>query len=690
MYNRQTNKPELLLPAGGMESVIAAVQNGADAVYLGGRQFSARQNAENFDEDALAEAVRYCKTRGVKVYQTLNTLLFDAQLFRADEAIAASCRAGIDAFIVQDWGVVQLIRTVAPDMPIHGSTQMSVHTAEGARLLKEAGLSRIVLAREMSVNEIREITRTVGIETEVFIHGALCMSVSGQCYLSGMLGTRSGNRGACAGTCRLPFSLNGRRDDYALSLKDLCAKEQLRALCEAGVTSLKIEGRMKRPEYAAAAAAAYRAELDNEKGDFDTLRAVFSRSGFTDGYLAGKPDHKMFGTRQKEDVISATDKLYRILRTSYKGENGRTPLSLHAVILKDHPVTLTGKAGAYTVVAEGAVPQTALNRPATEESVVRVLKKLGGTVFAPGELTAEVADGLMVPVSALNELRRTVCEQLAAKLSEFTPPETRPMAPLPADTAGYTGIPAVHARFEKREQLSAQALACADRFSLPLGEVLADPDALLPYRDKLMIELPRLMFGREAEIGKQLSMLKDRGFTRTVCENIAHIALSRAYGMEMTGGAYLNCTNSLNAQWLTEQGLSAVTLSFEMRAADIARTRTSVPRGIVACGHLPLMLYRNCPGKGEAGCRGCSRSRVLTDRYGKTFPLLCMQPSGSALLNGTPLWTADKLSDFGKIAFVTCYFTNEDAAACAGLLQKQREGAKPEGDFTRGLYYRSI
>ena len=265
MNSRPAFKPELLLPAGGMESVVAAVQNGADAVYLGGRQFSARQNAENFDEEALEQAVRYCKARGVKIYQTLNTLLFDNQLAEAERAVRLACRIGIDAFIVQDWGVVRLIQTLAPDMPIHGSTQMSVHTLAGARLLKEAGLSRVVLAREMSLDEIREICKEADIETEVFIHGALCMSVSGQCYLSGMLGTRSGNRGACAGTCRLPFSLHGKRDEYALSLKDLCAQKQLEALCEAGVTSLKIEGRMKRPEYVAAAAA-YRDELDGQIG----------------------------------------------------------------------------------------------------------------------------------------------------------------------------------------------------------------------------------------------------------------------------------------------------------------------------------------------------------------------------------------------------------------------------------------
>lgn len=692
MNSRPAFKPELLLPAGGMESVVAAVQNGADAVYLGGRQFSARQNAENFDEEALEQAVRYCKARGVKIYQTLNTLLFDNQFAEAKQAVRLACRIGIDAFIVQDWGVVRLIRTIAPDMPVHGSTQMSVHTPAGARLLKAAGLSRVVLAREMSLEEIGEVCESVDIETEVFIHGALCMSVSGQCYLSGMLGTRSGNRGACAGTCRLPFSLHGKQNEYALSLKDLCAQKQLEALCEADVTSLKIEGRMKRPEYVAAAAAAYRNELDGRSGDFDTLRAVFSRSGFTDGYLAGERGRAMFGVRQREDVVAATEKLYRMLRNTYKTETGRVPLSMHAVIRKDSPVVLTARdADGHTAYVEGAVPETAQNRPATEESIVRVLSKLGGTIFAPDQITAEVEDGLMVPVSEINACRRSICGQITKQRE--TPvqiPVLRAAPSIPEDRGASGTAPAVYARFERFLQLSDEALSLAACFSLPLDEVFHHRDALFCHRNRLMIELPRLMFGREQDVLCRLSALKADGFQTAVCENIAHIALAKQCGMKLFGGAFLNCTNSRSAQWLSDQGLSSLTLSFEMRAQDISRMKTVVPRGIIACGHLPLMLWRNCPAKGEKGCAGCTQRCTLTDRYGKSFSILCMRPSGSAMLNGDMLWTADKTMDFGRISFVTCYFTTESAKVCGDLLLRQKAGQKPVGAFTRGLYYRSI
>lgn len=692
MKSKPAFKPELLLPAGGMEAVIAAVQNGADAVYLGGKQFSARQNAENFDEESLEQAVSYCKARGVKVYQTLNTLLFDTQLQEVEQAIRRACRIGVDAFIVQDWGAVEMIRKTAPAMPIHGSTQMSVHTPAGARLLKAAGLSRIVLAREMEISEIREVCESVDIETEVFIHGALCMSVSGQCYLSGMLGTRSGNRGACAGTCRLPFSLHKKREEYALSLKDLCAQKQLAALCEMGVSSLKVEGRMKRPEYVAAAARAYRSALDHQDGDFDTLRAVFSRSGFTDGYLSGKRDRAMFGVRQKEDVVSATDRLHRKLRATYQTENGRVLLSLHAAIRKGHPVVVTAyDRDGHVARTEGAIPELAQNRPATQESVIRVLSKLGGTIFRADSITAEVEDGLMVPVAALNACRRDVCEKINALRSCISAvPVSQQSLKLSPDLGASAAPPVIRARFARYSQISDAALSVAACFSLPIEEVVRHKEELAAFRDRVMIELPRLLFGREQDILDSLRVLCRDGFRNVVCENIAHIALAKQCGMALHGGVFLNCTNSLSAQWLSGQGVSSLTLSFEMRARDIANMKTAVPRGVISCGRLPLMLWRNCPAKTEKGCAGCDRQQVLTDRLGKVFPVFCMQPFGAAMLNSEMLWTADKTRDFGRIAFVTCYFTTESAAVCADILFRQKEGEKLSGTFTRGLYYRSI
>ena len=398
--------PELLLPAGELSSVTAAVRCGADAVYLGGQSFSARQNARNFSPEELEQAVRFCHARGVKVYQTLNTLIFDRQFPALEQAVRLGCALGIDAFIVQDWGLISLLRERCPGMRLHASTQMTVHTLRGARLLKELGAERVVLARELSLEEIREIAGNAGIETEVFVHGALCMSVSGQCYLSGMIGGRSGNRGSCAGACRLPWRAGaGRPDpagDYALS-------------------SLKVEGRMKRPEYVAAAARAYRAALDGEPPELEPLRAVFSRSGFTGGYLSGRRDREMFGFRQKEDVTAATPKVLKALEHAYQAERGRVPLSLRLEARAGQPLRLTGSDGARAVQAEGLPPEPAESRPSTREGVEASLGKLGGTIFLPGECRAELDEGLFLPAAAVNGLRRRVCEELL-RLREETAP----------------------------------------------------------------------------------------------------------------------------------------------------------------------------------------------------------------------------------------------------------------------------
>jgi putative protease len=374
-------KIEVLCPAGDMESVTAAVQNGANAVYLGMKDFSARQSAKNFDYDDLREAISYCHARGVFVYLALNTILFDNQFEDAKDCIAAACELGVDAIIVQDLGVLSLVQKMCPTMPIHASTQMAVHTVKGAQLLKEQGVTRVVLARELTLQEIKEIAQTVEIETEVFVHGALCMSVSGQCYMSGMIGTRSGNRGNCAGTCRLPFTSNGVAG-YDLSLKDSCLVNYVEALKQAGVTSLKIEGRMKRPEYVAAAASAYHNAAVGEEADIETLQAVFSRSGFTDGYLTGKADASMFGYRQKEDVVATTNQILKSLQNTYKKERPCVAVTFHFVAKENQPISLTiTDCDNNQVTVTAGIPEIAQKAPMNEESVQRSLSKLGGTPF---------------------------------------------------------------------------------------------------------------------------------------------------------------------------------------------------------------------------------------------------------------------------------------------------------------------
>ena len=306
-------KPEILAPAGSPQALIAAVRSGADAVYLGIKGLNARRSAENFDDDQLKEAVAYCHKHNVKVHLTLNTLVSDGELEKAQEAVRLACESGVDAIIVQDIGLAELIHRNAPEMPLHASTQMSVQTAAGLKRLKKLGFTRAVLPRELSKEEIKKLCENSPIELECFVHGALCMCVSGQCLFSAVLGSRSGNRGACAQPCRLPFGVeNGTGHD--LSLKDLSLIDYIAEMAEMGVCSFKIEGRMKRPEYVAAAVKACRNSVDGVADNAlrDDLRSVFSRSGFTDGYYRNKLGYDMFGIRRKDDVTAASGVLKKL------------------------------------------------------------------------------------------------------------------------------------------------------------------------------------------------------------------------------------------------------------------------------------------------------------------------------------------------------------------------------------------
>ena len=409
-------KPELLAPAGSYDSLVAAVRTGADAVYLGVGAFNARRNAHNFSlessEDAacsLREAVSFCHGRGVKVHLALNTLVRDRELPEAMKIAQQACACGVDALIVQDRGLARCLRAAAPTMPLHASTQLSCHTPQGVRILREAGFSRVVLAREMSCEEIAACA-DLGCELEVFAHGALCMCVSGQCALSALLGGRSGNRGLCAQPCRLPFAVGHRpkEGEAALSLKDQSLYRHIDELKALGVASLKIEGRMKRPEYVAAATAVFRRLLDGETPDpqlVEDLQAVFSRSGFTDAYFTGKRGANLFGNRRAEDVASSAV-LARLARL-YDRETPRVAVSVR---LTDEPLRLTVSDGdGHTVTSTAPSDTPVLDKALSAERVTEQLKKAGGTPFAVSVTEAVTPS---VPLSAINALRRRAGEVL--------------------------------------------------------------------------------------------------------------------------------------------------------------------------------------------------------------------------------------------------------------------------------------
>ena len=682
---------EILAPVGSEEMLRAAVFSGADAVYLGFSGFNARTGAGNFDADSLQEAVRFCHARGVAVHVALNTTVYGTELSALEQAIRAVAASGADAVICQDLAVATLIGKIAPQLPRHGSTQMSVHTLQGALELKELGFTRVVLARELSLPEVEHITKHCGIETECFIHGALCMSVSGQCYMSAFLGGRSGNRGSCAGPCRLPFEANALPEGkpgrlHHLSLKDNSAIDKLDKLQALGVASAKIEGRLRTPEYVAAAVSACLAGREGRAYDRDLLKNAFSRSGFTSGYLDGKIDGTMFGVRSEADA-ELTKKTLPMLRELYRRERSRVPVQMKLEIEEGgEKLTVTDADGNKAFAYGDAEPQPARTDPT--ESLNRSLTKTGGTPFTAEKITVEMDGGpWFIPGSAVNELRREALDALLKKREVLRPwPTTEEhVAALPQRTLPPRRT--LRARFERWDQVPERALDGVEYLILPIAQADRVPRE---WRAKTLLELPRVMFGAlEQDTARRIAATQDAGFAGYEVSNIAHLRLCR--GLPMTGGFGLNITNNVAAQFYAEQGLSSLLILPEVKDSDIAsiaptRNGKPVPTGVMIYGHMPLMLTRACPLQNIHDCAHCDKTGVLTDRKAKKFPVRCGL-GVRTIYNPVPIYMGDKPGALA-VDYGVAYFTLESREEAAQVLDMIRTHAPFEGEFTRGLYFK--
>ena len=680
---------EILAPAGGEAQLRAAVLCGADAVYLGLRGFNARAGAENFDENTLPQTVGWCHARGVRVYATLNTLVTDRELPQWLHSLDAVAAAGVDGVLVQDLGLAKIIRQRYPTLPLHASTQMTIHNLAGARLLEEMGFAQVVLARELSKEEIAAICAGTSMRCEVFVHGALCMSVSGQCYLSSVLGERSGNRGRCAQPCRLDFKSHGR--GYALSLKDLTLTDRLRELEALGVASFKIEGRLKRPEYVAAAVTACRQSLAGEVPDLETLQSVFSRSGFTDGYYTARRDLTMFGTRTREDAAAAAAVLGKLSALT-RNEVGRLPVDMVLTMAPGEPATLAVTDGTHRVEVAGEVPQTALTRPTDEELARRALEKCGGTPFYLQNLTCHIGEGLMLPLSALNRLRAAALTDLAEARSVVVPyPQAPAAAGEPAGGARRGGAPRLGCRLAAAAQMTPAIRRGGGRLSLPLHELAERPELLETGAERWVAELPAFCAPQQEEaVMRALRKLKEQGLTAALCGNLGSLLMARETGLRIIGDYGLNIINSPAAQQAAALGCDEITLSFECERNAARNIHSPIPIGVIAYGRLPLMLLRNCPGKTAAGCGDCRGINHITDRRGEDFPLQCQNRQYTHLLNPRPLFLSDRLPEWDFCDFLTLRFTTETPAECDAILEMYQTGAAPAGPFTRGLYYRTL
>lgn len=691
---------ELLSPAGSPEGVIAAVQNGADAVYMGMGAFNARRGAKNFTDEEFVKAVRYCHVRGCKVYVTLNTLVNDREMRDAVAAAKLASDAGADALIVQDLGMSYAIRCALPDIPLHASTQMSLHNLAGVEAAAEMGITRAVLARELSFEQIRFITKNASIETEVFVHGALCFCHSGQCYMSALIGRRSGNRGLCAQPCRLQYSLGGRMDDHPLSLKDNCLVDQIRRLEEAGVASLKIEGRMKRPEYTGIVTGVYakaiREQRNPDKEEMELLEKTFSRQGFTQGYFIGdKLD--MFGVRSEPDKDA--DKIFAAARKQYaEGEMRRVPVHFYTVLEKgEHIKAIAFDDDGHKAIATGPVPERAKRQGLTEQYLIEQMFKTGGTPYNCIENKAKAEPGLYLPASEINELRRKLIAKLSAEREKA--PERRTLR-IPAPPVNVPAIsdPARIYQVRTAEQLTPElAELKPDYIYFPAMELAENFEPLRPFIDngaRPVAVMPRVITDDQSrEVYAALEKLFDYGVNEALTGNLGHVFIARQAGMKVRGDFGLNAFNSYTLRVLQDAGFISATASFELRLAQIKAMAKPVDTELIIYGRLPLMVSDQCIIRQSAGRCNCQTPGQLSDRMGSVFPVVKEFGCRNVIYNAHKLYLADKRDDLYALGLwgLRMLFTTESPRECVEVAKGYLglTDYKPNV-LTRGLYYRGV
>ncbi|MBQ7817172.1 MAG: U32 family peptidase [Oscillospiraceae bacterium] len=690
---------ELLAPAGSMEALHAAVQNGANAVYLGSGAYNARQGAKNFTPQMLAEAVKYCHIRGVAVHLTLNTLVSDREMDDVSALIRHAASVGVDAFIVQDLGVIQLCRQIAPDIPLHGSTQMSVHSLAGVLFCAAMGMSRVVLSRELNRDDIAHICANSPIEIEVFGHGALCMSYSGQCYLSSAIGGRSGNRGRCAQPCRQSYGYSRHDGKYPLSLKDNCLIHHLNDLQSMGVASLKLEGRMKRPEYVAAVTAVYRQALDDgivTQEMMDTLTAAFNRQGFTDGYYTGQTGPQMFGVR--EDHYDNPNWL-KMVRESYEAtENPLVNVEFDATITDQAcTLTVTDPEGRKCTV-NGPLPQVARTTPLTEEALTERLSKTGGTPFICKNVTSKIQPGVTLSAAAINAMRRDALNQLLALRARWEPVKLHRPEKI-AHYAGRRASPSLTVQVTELNQITGKLLKLhPEVLYVPLHLLAKNPIVCHELTRKVTVAavLPRIVHDHEmARLKDELKLVKDMGVREALVGNLGALLPVREAGLRIRGDFGLNLYNSASVNLMKDLGMKSATLSFEMTLPQIRDVSKAVPCEIFAYGRLPLMVTENCLIRNRTGSCTCSHaSTKLMDKTGADFPIIKDGGScRSVLLNGKKLNWLDRQKDLSKLGVwaTRLYFTTENPREVDQVLNAiTNPPAFDPGSCTRGLYLRGL
>jgi len=697
-------------PAGSPESVVAAVQNGADAVYLGFNEFNAHTDAKNFTYDEFGRALEYCRMRGVKTYLTLNTLVSDDELPIIAQQAKEASRYGVDAIVVQDLGVMQALKDAVPGMPLHTSTRMSIHNLEGAKMAAAMGFSRVVAARELSRKKISHICKYSPIEIEIFVHGTLCMSYSGQCYMSALTGTHSSNRGLCSKPCQMDYSTAGHTISYPLGLKDNCLVRYLTDIEAIGVTAVIIEGRQKRPEYSALSTGIYSRAIRGEKTptqeSIRMLQKNFSRQGFTDGYYADRRNTEMLGIREEESRSDTA--LFSATRKSYlNGEFQRVPIRFVGSVKTDKRVKLAAADDKRnSAVVYGPVPEQAFHKELSTAVLQTELHKTSGTPFICLGVKSSVDPGLTIPMSAFTEMRRDVFAEILEQRKrvrmrmegEYYPSRSLTDEIFPDESIiKQLTPPLITVSVAGSDQLSAELEELNPRILyIPITELDYESPKLhsVIENDKISVAvmLPRIIHDNEKKkIAKMLDRAVRLGIDNALVSNIGHIQFAKKFGMTVRGDFGFNVYNSETLYVLKKLGLKSATLSFELPFSEIRRLSKPIDTELITYGRLPLMITESCIVRNSTDACTCDSFTGLVDEQGSLYPVEPDFGCRNVLLHSKKLFLADKRRTVSSLGIWAerLHFTTENAIECVTIMKRYmgQSGFTPPG-YTRGMYFR--
>ncbi len=681
---------ELLAPAGNMECLKAAVNSGADAVYFAGKSFGARSYANNFTSEEMYDAIKYCRLRNVKSYVTVNTMTLDREFDELDEFIALLADAGADGVIVQDLGVLRRISQICPQMPVHGSTQMTVHNLEGVRALEKLGVKRVVLSRELSKADIEYIISNCNAEIEVFVHGAMCMSYSGQCLMSSVLGGRSGNRGKCAQPCRLEYHDKGGKDRFYMSLKDMSLLNHLEELRDIGVASLKIEGRMKGVDYVSQVVRTYRRCMDElrkpNKEELDRINRVFFRGGLSDGYYKNNIGPSMFAFDKPDNPYKKGGNLEQIdvnekkNGVSVKGwfAEGESPVI--ELKIEDKEVTVIGEEPLGT----------AMKSPASREDIEKQLAKMGGTAFYMKECNVDIEGNPFVPVKEVNALRRTALEKLEEELLIDSRKEIVNIVESKSERKKNNEF-----EFTASVKSLEQYLAIKDfdfkYIDVPVHVAEKNIEVFRDDKERIILNLPVIVKdGEKDKWDKALKNLWEIGFDKLRGQNIDRVFIKDKY--KVFGGERLNVANSRALKVLGDAGMESVCLSAELNLAQIRDIDKVIKTEVIIYGHTALMITENCILKNAGKCPCKDFGEIYDRKNSRFFIIKDGQSCRNIVLNSVPLYMGDKIQDIKNcgVDFGRIDFTIESPEMCGKICENYFGNKKLDGEFTRLHFYKGV